>query len=107
MDDEPDIAQTISDFLNKHNFQTETLYTGRGTVSRARNKNYDLLILDIAMPGLNGFEVARALPKQKILFITAYDFKKEDALKFKNCVGFLPKPFDLDKLLKLVKRNAK
>jgi DNA-binding response OmpR family regulator len=104
VDDEPDIVISVSDFLTKHGYQTEVLYTGRSAISRARNNKYDLLILDIAMPYFNGFEVARTLTNQKIVFMTAYDFKKEEAIKFKNCAGFIQKPFDLKKLLNVVKK---
>ncbi|MBT3691553.1 response regulator [Candidatus Woesearchaeota archaeon] len=107
VDDYQDIADSISTFLKKEGYGIETFYTGRGAIRRSQSKNPDLLILDIAMPGFNGFEVARALPNQKIIFMTAYDFKEEDAKEFKNCVGLIEKPVDLEKLLSLVKKALK
>ncbi|NQW30961.1 MAG: response regulator transcription factor [Ignavibacteria bacterium] len=77
VDDERDIVELISYNLRKEGFEVETAYNGLEAVEKALLTNPDLVILDIMMPGMDGYDVCRKLRKEPatasaaIMFLTA------------------------------------
>jgi CheY-like chemotaxis protein len=74
VDDERVIADTLSAILSKHGFAVMTAYSGTTALDLARATPPDLLISDVAMPGMNGIELAivmvQALPDCKVLLFS-------------------------------------
>ena len=60
-EDDPDIASLIEDYLERSGYQAEVVASGRETLSRVRQRPPDLLILDLMLPEVDGFEICRAL----------------------------------------------
>jgi DNA-binding response OmpR family regulator len=78
VDDEPDVAVTIEAVLEESGFfQVDRFYDAASTLSVFRPGAYDLALLDIKMPRMNGFELCRKLRstdnKIKVCFLTAAD----------------------------------
>ncbi len=107
IEDEKLLAQSIRAVLEQKGFQVETVYDGDTGAEYARLGVYDLLILDVMMPGLDGFAVAKAVRANRcatpILMLTARS-GIEDRIEGLNAGAdyYLTKPFDTRELLACV-----
>ncbi len=107
VEDEKLLADSVKALLERRGFQTETVGDGETGLAYARLGVYDLIILDVMMPGLDGFQVARALRAEHcttpILMLTARS-SLEDRVTGLNSGAdyFLAKPFDAQELLACV-----
>lgn len=99
VDDTPEIVQFVATRLKAEGFLTLTAYSGQDGLLRAQQEFPDLIILDVMMPQINGFQVCRKLKNDAltsaipILFLTAKDqpsdrFWGEEV----GAVGYLTKP---------------
>lgn len=61
VEDEKLLADSIQDLLTEQGYQAEAVYDGESGVAYAATGVYDLLILDVMMPKMNGYQVARVL----------------------------------------------
>lgn len=104
IEDEKLLADSIRTLLTKKGFEVEAAYDGETGKEYAELGIYDLLILDVMMPGMNGYEVARKVRAQKcgtpILMLTAKS-ELEDRITGLNAGAdyYLTKPFDTRELL--------
>ena len=112
VDDEQDIVFTLKTILTEAGFSVDAFTNPSVAFEMFRPEKYELIILDIRMPGLNGFELYMKLLEQdnsiKVLFLTAVNEFSMYA-KFKSSVSpmsgkryYLQKPVDLPKLLQRV-----
>ena len=107
IEDEKLLAQSIRAVLEQKGFTVETVYDGETGAEYALLGIYDLLILDVMMPGMDGFEVARAVRASRcatpILMLTARS-GIEDRIRGLNAGAdyYLTKPFDTRELLACV-----
>lgn len=112
VDDEQDIVFTLKTILNEAGFSVDAFTNPSVAFEMFRPEEYELIILDIRMPGINGFELYMKLLEKdssiKVLFLTAVNEFSMYA-KFKNSVSpmsgkryYLQKPVDLTKLLQRV-----
>jgi len=115
VDDEPDLTMICSLALQYHGFKVDTFNDAQEALSNFKPDYYDLVILDIKMPNMDGFELYDEIKKKddkvKICFLTASELyyeefrKKEYSALDKNL--FLKKPIDNDDLLKEVNKIMK
>ncbi len=104
IEDEKLLAQTLRTLLEQKGFDVETIYDGETGAEYAKLGIYDLLILDVMMPGLNGYEVARHVRASRcatpILMLTARS-GIEDRIEGLNAGAdyYLTKPFDTREFL--------
>ena len=104
IEDEKLLADSLKTLLTGKGFHVEAVYDGETGADYALLGIYDLLILDVMMPGLNGFEVARKVRSQRcatpILMLTAKS-GLEDRIEGLNAGAdyYLTKPFDTRELL--------
>ena len=103
IDDDRELAQLLGEYLISEDYQFSSCSDGVSGLERAYDDNIDLILLDVMMPGLNGFEVLKALGgkhKTPILMLTA---KGDDADKILGLElgadDYLAKPFQLRELL--------
>jgi DNA-binding response OmpR family regulator len=76
VDDEPEIVDVMRDFLEADGFQVEIARTGQEGLESLARTEVDCVLLDVMMPGLSGFEVARRIRERSdvpILFLSARD----------------------------------
>lgn len=83
VDDEPDIAKILKKGLGKEGYQVDAFTDPREALSHFKTDYYDLFLLDIKMPHMNGFELSRALVKldnnPKVCFMTAFEVSIPEA----------------------------
>jgi two-component system alkaline phosphatase synthesis response regulator PhoP len=112
VDDERDIVDTVKYSLELRGFSVDVAYDGESALKKARSGRYSLVLLDVMLPGKNGYEVSRLLkddmargdvPHFKIMLITARKLDnavREDFVStWSKADACLYKPFDLEGLL--------
>ncbi|MEK4484216.1 response regulator transcription factor [Psychrobacillus sp. FSL H8-0484] len=109
IEDEVSIAELQRDYLEINNFTVDMQHTGDAGLQHALQGNYDLIILDIMLPGISGFEICkqiRAVKNIPILFVSA---KKEDIDKIRGlglgADDYITKPFSPSELVARVKAH--
>ncbi len=116
LEDDPIIAEQIRDYFELFNHRVDHYSDGAQLIDGANPSHYDLLLLDINTPGLNGIEVLRSFRGLAIdtpaIFITAMsDMEYLKEAYRSGCNDYLRKPFDLEELEirieHLVKGNEK
>jgi DNA-binding response OmpR family regulator len=111
VDDEPDIIFTIKDILEEEGFKVDTFIDPTIALESYRSNFYDLVILDIKMPKIDGFELYNKLKEKdsqvKICFLTAsemfYEKFRKTRLVFSKIIGedyFIQKPINTEDLIK-------
>lgn len=109
VDDDPGMLVTLSDVLAATGYETSMASSGRAAIAKAKANKFDLIVMDVQMPGLNGIQTLHALraldPHVSVLMMTAYT-RDELVAESQRTTGFevLSKPLDLDRMLPLVKR---
>lgn len=107
VDDNVQITVSLSQFLENSGFLTIQAYNGKEAIALANKENPDLILLDIKMDGLSGYDVAEALPSKKVLFMSGFAVNDTKSKSFKNSVGFIEKPMDLYEMLAIIKKALK
>ena len=110
VDDEPDLVELVSYNLKKEGFQVATAPDGAVALEKARKKNFDLLILDLMLPGIQGIELCRILrndPKTERVPIIMLTAKGDEADRIKGLEtgadDYMAKPFSPRELIARVK----
>lgn len=114
IDDDELIRKLVEQFLEGHGYHSITAPDGKSGVSLFEEENPALVVLDVAMPGMNGFETARRMrvieerdnrPRTPIILLTAYarSFFKSTG-ENADIDSFLTKPVPLDKLLSTIQK---
>lgn len=109
IEDESDLVQALVMRLKAEGYQTACVTDGLSALERAREEKPDLILLDICLPGCNGFEVFQQLRQDPateripIVFLTARS-TVEDRSKARHlgAAGYVVKPFQWTNLIKLV-----
>ncbi len=102
VDDDKDLVRLIQEILTDKNYNTIVAYNGLEGVIAAKKENPDLILLDIKMPELNGYEVIRKLKgaeetcKIPIVVMTAYEFDKTQTETLSLVEEQILKPFSID-----------
>ena len=111
VDDEADITFTIKNILEDNGFQVDSFTNSISALDNYQNNFYDLVILDIKMPKIDGFQLYTKIrekdPKVKICFLTAITGFNEEFRKIRLALGktinedyFIQKPVEMEDLLK-------
>ncbi|SFQ68417.1 response regulator [Hymenobacter arizonensis] len=104
VEDEPKLASFIRKGFENEGYEIEVAYDGRTGLSLAQKQPYDLVILDVNLPHINGFELCRLLkqqaPAQPVLMLTALDSLDDKVSGFEaGTDDYLVKPFAFQELL--------
>lgn len=105
VEDHRTLAETVLDFLQTVGFETDYAADGLSGLQLASQHHYDVIVLDVMLPGLNGFELCARLRQQKgvttpILLLTARDQLQDKLEGFQQGADdYLVKPFDLPELV--------
>lgn len=103
-EDELDLAEALSVLFEKNQFSVDVVNDGLSAYDYASGGDYDTVILDVMMPGLNGLEVLRRLReegvKTPVMMLTARGEKDDRITGFDaGADDYLPKPFAPDELI--------
>jgi DNA-binding response OmpR family regulator len=109
VDDEPDIVDLIEFNLKLENIECIKAYDGKQGLFQAKHAKPDLILLDIMLPKMNGYEIARALRADEsckdipIVMLTARTQQGDIILgKEAGADEYVPKPFAMDELVGVV-----
>ena len=103
IDDDAELCSMMKEFFLQNGYQLDCAYNGRDGLARAVKNTYDLIVLDVMLPLLNGFTVLQQLRRRKqvpVIMLTAR-VHRQDRIEGLNAGAddYLPKPFDPDELL--------
>ncbi len=107
VDDDAGMCETLSDILQDEGYEAVTANDGHEAVEQAKESDFDLVLMDIKMPGMNGVEACKIMrserPDQRVVLMTAYAVEDmvQEALK-DDAVGIFFKPLDIEKVIKLL-----
>ena len=104
IEDNPDIVANLFGFLEPQGFTLDVAYSGNAGLELACQSNYDVIVLDLELPGMDGVEVCQRLRKDArkatpVLMLTARDTVKDKLVGFDvGADDYLVKPFSLIEL---------
>ena len=111
VDDEEDVCIFLKKRLERNNFKVSTVATGKECLEAVGEFNPDIILLDIVMPYMDGYEVIKKLKqnsKTKNIPILMHSVRKETNSIFKSMelgsIDYVIKPVSFDVLLKVIKR---
>jgi CheY-like chemotaxis protein len=111
VDDAPDVTEMLAILLQYAGYEVVMVYSGPQALSAARSEQFDVIVSDIGMPGMNGYELAcglRALPEYQatpMIAVTGFTmFEDRERALSSGFNAFLPKPINPRDLLNLVER---
>jgi DNA-binding NtrC family response regulator len=108
VDDEVAFLQSMAKRLEIRDFEVRTAFRGDDAIHLARREQFDLALLDLKMPGLDGRQVLEILKKEdryiEVIILTGHGSVDSavDCTEL-GAFGYLPKPYELEKLLEVLK----
>ena len=110
IEDEEAIAELERDYLTVSDFDVTIKTTGNEGLAEALTNDYNLIILDLMLPGIDGFEVCKTIREKKNIPILMVSAKKEDIDKVKGlglgADDYMTKPFSPSELVARVKAHV-
>jgi DNA-binding response OmpR family regulator len=115
VDDEPDLTQVSTLALEYHGFKVDSFNDPQEALSKYKPDLYDLVILDVKMPKMSGFELYHEIKKKdnnaNVCFLTASELYYEEFRERKYCALdrnlFIRKPIENEKLVKEITKMIK
>lgn len=108
VDDELDFIQALSERLKIRDIYVDTAIDGQKALAKAKARKYDAIILDLAMPGMDGIETLKSLkdvnPDLQVILLTGRGSvqKSVEAIKL-GAMDFLEKPADINLLMEKIR----
>ena len=111
VDDEEHITELVSMGLTYNGFEVERVASGRSALEAVERRRPDLIVLDVMLPDLDGFEVARRLRQTEgagtrvpVIFLTARDTTQDKIAGLRlGSDDYVTKPFSIEELIERVK----
>ncbi len=107
VDDEEQFLKVLSQRLEGRGIKVDTSTSGEDAIKRVEGKDFDAIILDLAMPGMSGLETLKRIrsenPEVQIIMLTGHSSveKGVEAIKA-GAVDFLEKPADMNKIMEKI-----
>jgi len=112
VDDSRDLVELVESYLEAYGYDVATAYTGREALEKAKAGHIDLILLDIMLPDINGYDVLKSLksnPATNHIGVIMLTGKSETRSLFKaqelGATDYVIKPFDFGELLSLVQKH--
>jgi len=108
VDDEEELVTTLVERLDYRGVVAEYALTGPEALRKLRDGTFDVVVLDLKLPGMSGLDVLRVIkhdyPKLPVLLITGHGAPTDEADVIpEGAFDFLPKPISLEKLLQKIR----
>lgn len=104
VEDDLDIAENVIQYCERHGFLSDYAMTGEVAIALLRENRYDAVVLDVTLPGMNGFEVCTEIRKQlrskvPVIMLTARTMLRDKMDGFEaGADDYLTKPFNIEEL---------
>jgi len=110
VDDEPNVCDFLSDYLQHKGYTSKIALSGKEALAVLDSEHFDLVLLDLIMPGMNGLEVLEKINgtnlKIPIIILTGVKDKNIVDTSFKmGAVDFICKPIDMERLDESIMMN--
>ncbi|MFC3771712.1 response regulator transcription factor [Paenibacillus sp. GCM10012303] len=109
IEDETSIAELQKDYFELNGFRVDMCHTGREGLEKALQGDYDLIVLDLMLPGIDGFEICRSIRSAKEVPIIIVSARKEEIDKIRGfgtgADDYMTKPFSPGELVARVKAH--
>ena len=109
IEDEQSIAELEKDYLTLSDFEVDIESNGKKGLEKAMAEDYDLIILDLMLPGMDGFEICRIIREEKNTPVIMVSAKKDDIDKIRGlglgADDYITKPFSPSELVARVKAH--
>ena len=109
IEDEESIAELEKDYLELSGFEVDMEHSGDTGLDKALKNEFDLIILDLMLPGMDGFEICRRIREKKNIPVLMVSAKKEDIDKIRGlgmgADDYITKPFSPSELVARVKAH--
>lgn len=110
-DDEVEIRELLEKYLSREGYQVDTVSDGEKAVELFKEREYNLLILDIMLPGIDGIEVCKYIRDRAnipIIMLTAKDSEIDRVLGLRiGADDYITKPFSIEELIARVKAQLR
>jgi len=109
VDDEEEICRMFTKWLSSEGHRVKSALTGKKAIDLVKKKHFDIVFLDIVMPGISGVntleEIKKISPKTKAIMITGRLLDKHllNKLRQRGASGFLQKPFKMEDIMEFIK----
>ncbi len=109
VDDHAGMCTTLKDILESEEYKVTTVSSGKAAIDVCKKQQFDVILMDIRMPDINGVETYRKIKKYtlgtRVIMMSGYsvDELKTEALR-EGAVAFLQKPLDIEKTLQLIQQ---
>ncbi|MCK9295077.1 MAG: response regulator [Desulfobulbaceae bacterium] len=109
LDDEPIVSKRLKPSLDKNGYEVEAFVRSIDAMSRIRERDFDIIITDLKMEGINGMEflteAKRRSPSTEVIVITGFATMETAKQSFsKGVFDFLAKPFKLGEILEVIRK---
>lgn len=105
-EDDPAIRRLVEKLLTRHHIQIDTATDGRAAIEKLRTTRYSVIVLDLMMPDINGFELLEFLKKENIrtpvAVVSAVSQQALKNLDLDVVKLVISKPFDVDEFTKAI-----
>ncbi len=104
LEDDIDLNETIAEYLEENGFEVDSVYDGEEALNKIYENSYDLLLLDVNVPGVNGFNILKEIRKEEnetpAIYITSLNSVDDLSVGYEvGCDDYIRKPFELKELL--------
>jgi two-component system response regulator HydG len=110
VDDDQDLAESLADLLSATGYEVEIAGNGREAVEKIRDKDFDVTLMDVRMPVMNGvdsfFAIRKLRPQARVVMMTGYVEPIMDRAIAAGALGPLQKPFSIRAMLEAVDCTA-
>jgi len=112
VDDEETFVQTLSERLKMRDLESDTVYDGEQALTFVDDREPDVMVLDLKMPGIDGMEVLRrvraSFPEIQVIILTGHGTDRdEDAARTLGIFDYIKKPVDVEVLASRIRAAYK
>jgi CheY-like chemotaxis protein len=112
VDDEKEMVAALAERLSLRNVNAEWVTNGQDAITLLGENHFDVLVLDVKMPGMSGLETMEEIhkikPESRVIFLTGHGSTADrDACEKAGASSYLMKPVDIDVLIQELKQAMK
>jgi CheY-like chemotaxis protein len=106
VDDEPELVYTMAERLELRDFDVDAVTSGEAALEQVRKEAYDVVVVDVKMPGMSGHAVMAAIreehPGLPVILLTGHGAAEEgeEQVRLDEACAYLYKPIDIEELIR-------